>query len=133
MKNFVIPVDIYDKDVMVHIGYTDTLIDEVGKLDISDKEYNTVMDEIKSIDGFGYTISIDNGATIIYIDNVISIERTMYVAIHECYHAANAIMRSIGVYPSLANEECFAYLQEYLFKQIMDKLNYGIHVNHKNS
>lgn len=136
MKSFIIPVDIYNKDVMVCLGNLEFLYEELDKFEFDESEIKKVKDEIKeSIVGYGYTISCENGANVIWIDDSLHAGQIVNVLNHEIYHATQAIYRSISVYPSMANEECYAYLHEYLFRQAMEKLGYTIAAdpNPKNS
>lgn len=133
-KSFIIPVDIYNKDVMVCIGNLDFLFEELGKYEFTESDIQKVKDGInKDILGYGFTISYDNGANVIWIDGMLNIGQMMNVMNHEVYHAAQALYRSIGVYPSKSNEECYAYLHEYLLRSIMEKLDWVICENPKNS
>lgn len=130
-KHFLIPIDIYNKDVFVYIGSVTGLFDELGKLKLSDCQKTTIKEEISAVDGNGYTIVLDNGATIIWVDEMIDDVNEMFrVLIHEIYHAVQGIYRSIGVYPNSSNEECYAYLQEYLFSQIVNHLGLQVCLKH---
>lgn len=134
MKTFIIPVDIYRKDVLFHYGTIDSLLHEVKNFDFTEKEINEIKEEITAFpNSYGYTISLDDGREIIFVDSSLYLRTSLLVIDHECYHAVEALYRSIGVYPNTSNEECYAYLHEYLLGRIIDQLGWQIVEKAKNS
>lgn len=127
MKTFIIPVDIYRKDVLFHCGTIDSLLDEIKNFDFTQTEINEIKEQINAGPaGYGFTISHNDGREIIFVDSSLSLHDILLVIGHECYHAVNSLFRSINVYPNAGNEECYAYLHEYLLDRIIDKLGLQI-------
>lgn len=106
MKTFIIPVDIYRKDVLFHYGTIDSLLCEVKNFDFTETEIKEIKEEINdNPNSYGYTISLDDGREIIFVDSSLDLRTSLLVIDHECYHAVEALYRSIGVYPDTSNEE----------------------------
>lgn len=70
--------------------------------------------EMLSNSGLGHTLRLPNKATLIYFPNT---PDTGLIA-HEVYHAVYLILQTMGITPSDDSDEVYAYLIEYVMRQI---------------
>lgn len=72
-----------------------------------------------------------NGYVVIALTHSTYIDRPSYL-IHEALHAAYEILRNIGADTSYNNQECIAYLQQYIYDRCDDALKNILKHNVKN-
>ena len=108
MKSKVIALDIFKRGVLVFVGTKQELINSID-IDLQEQ----IKDSLDDYDNntIAMTIETDTDA-IIFCEQPITVETLL----HECVHAARIILEKINAYPT-DNDEVYAYLVEYLFKQ----------------
>lgn len=109
----VIPIDVYGHDIVVSIGQTDNDLYEHIKENISEKRFDKIMGNQKSI---ATTFKLKTGCILIRFKN--NIDNPGIVA-HEAFHAIVYLFEKIGIEYSYESEEAYAYALEYLTNQIL--------------
>ena len=113
MKVFkIIPIEVYDHDIIVSVGQTNDELYELVKENITRKKFDKLF---KSKTSLATTARFKTGCIIIKfrenIDNV-------GIIAHESFHAINYLFDKIGIEYSYQSEEAYAYTLEYLVNQI---------------
>lgn len=121
-KCFIIKLIVYPFDVLVSIGQSDKEIEKVlNNLGIFDGIDELIMDESVR----GRTLMLDSSQTIIRLKFNKNKNEFISLISHEIFHAVTFILYKIGiVFDINKSDEAYAYLIEYLTKQILDEV-YG--------
>lgn len=115
-QNFIIPIDVYNRDVMVSIGETNEQLKL--KLDKFDLDYGDYFDhEISK----GRSTRFKGGQTLIrFREPKDACHNTIA---HEIFHAVTCLLTWIGMPFDLeTNDEAYAYLIGYLTEKIYEKI-----------
>ena len=112
MKTEIIPIEIFDRDVMVFIGTKDELLEHLGKYNFDGEE------DIRDIElpptGNAFTIKLPLNA-IIYAES----KPTIPIMAHEVVHTSKHIMDIVGMQVNDETEELLAHLVKYLLDRIL--------------
>lgn len=121
MNNFIVSIDIYDQDVMFHVGDFDSLCDTLTESGVDIDELRSLFSNCPK----AATIAIDGGGIVVYIpqNKPLAIVTEL---VHELWHVVNRIAERIGISYSHESEECYAYLYTYLFKNALNKLGLNV-------
>ena len=116
--NTIIPIDIYNTDIMVHFGDPGSLKEElVARFGLEDAQ--SIFDGLDFNDNLlGKTVLLSQGNIILWMPSVPQTAKEKGTMAHEIFHAACEIMTKIDVQPCEENEEVYAYLIGYLTKKI---------------
>ena len=120
-KNFIVNCGTYDFDVMVSLGQTDK---EVKNALL---EYNIPKKEIKSKEAHKlsgscrYTL-FDSNASLIRLYGFPVDPRHFGTLAHEILHCVHHVLRSLGMKPTRASEEAYAYLTGHLTEKIYERI-----------
>lgn len=116
--NKIIPIDIYNTDVMVHFGDYDSLKEELT-------ERFGLEDALSILEGMningnmlGRTVLLSAGNIILWMPSIPKTHKEKGTLAHEIYHATCEIMNKIDVPPCPDNEEAYAYLIGYITSKI---------------
>lgn len=120
--NKIISIDLYDRDLMVHLGGKKELKHVLKRY--HDKEtINYILKEV-DFNSNGYTLyNSGKGVYLVWMPSIPSTSKDIGVLAHELFHAAIGIMTAIGVEPSESSEESYAYLIGYLTKKVIDEFS----------
>lgn len=121
--NKIIPIDLYNTDIMVHFGNYDSLKAElVARFGIEDALY--ILNGI-SVDEniLGRTVLLSTGNIVLWMPDYPNNSKEKGTLAHEIYHAACEIMNKIDVPPNTDNEEAYAYLIGYITSKIDEAIN----------
>ncbi|OIN55872.1 hypothetical protein [Arsenicibacter rosenii] len=122
--HFVVPVDVYGKDVGFFFGYNHRQIADI-LLKADSKSATQIREQIlkeTDEDYHGVTFRSDNAAILIAMHVVPETCREYSTLVHECFHAVEAIMENIGCSHDQAGNEPWAYLLSYLYEEATKKL-----------
>ena len=125
-----LPVDLWGQHVFLFIGYRDEMAEDYERYFLGRALERSVVedwlrrhpanDNHTDGDTFG-----DSGIIFIRKDGFhLGDLDDIAILAHECLHAANGILRDVGVMGD-DNVEVLAYTQEYIFKGLMKKLMSG--------
>lgn len=125
-----LPVDFWGQQVFLFIGYRDEMKEDYGRYFCGrDAETNVIEDWLRRHpandnhtdgDTFG-----DSGMIFIRKDRFhLGNLDDLAILSHECLHAANGILRDVGVMGD-DNVEVLAYTQEFIFKGLMKEIMSG--------
>lgn len=114
----VIPIDIYDTDILVVIG----TIDE-AKRELADYGVNPmpIVEKITT-QTKGLTYLLDMGQLFLWLPSKPYMSNQRGTMAHEIYHAANIIMQKVGINLSVDSEEAYAYLIGLITSKIEDMI-----------
>lgn len=70
--------------------------------------------EILSSSGIGHTLRLEDKQTLIYFPSTPDVG----LVAHEVYHAVYLILQTMGITPSDDSDEIYAYLIEYIMREI---------------
>lgn len=115
------PIDIYDQDVMFHVGDIDELCDTMADKAISLDIIAELRRRLNKDYPKAATVMIDGGPIIVYIPE----DRPKYIVselAHEVFHVVCRIAERVGITLTNGSEECYAYLQAYLFNTALNRL-----------
>lgn len=116
---FIINCAIYPFDILVHIGDNKKpLLKELSKY-IKKKE-------LKEISAYNFTrgnaIMLDGGQLVLTINKEESLPQFIATLSHEIFHCVTFIMARIKLKHNKNTEEAFAYLIEYITKEILNRV-----------
>lgn len=121
-KCFIVKLIIYPFDVLVSIGHTDKELQKIlNNLGVFEGFDELIMNETTR----GRTLMLDSNQTIIRLK--FNKNRNEFISLisHEIFHAVTFVLYKIGLeFDINKSDEAYAYLIEYLTKQILDEV-YG--------
>lgn len=120
--NAIIPIPIYNTDLMVHFGDYDSLkkclISAFGLEDTL-----SILNGMNINDNMlGRTVLLSTGNIILWMPNIPKTNKERGTLAHEVFHAACEIMNKVDVPPCSDNEEVYAYLIGYITSKVEDLL-----------
>lgn len=123
-KNFIIPLVIYPFDVMVSIAQSDDdLKKEILKYKGTEEVKNNFdMCKWNSPTNRGKTVCMGGKQTIIRLRYYPRTPEYKGVLSHEVFHAAHFIMENLEMPLCNKNDEAYAYLIDYITKEIYKKI-----------
>lgn len=111
----VIRVDLYNRDVVVHIGKIKPLRKYLGKF-LSKNEIEEVC-EILGNCSLGKTIEIENSGIIVYLPDYADSAKDRAILAHELFHATYMILQKAGISCTDTSDEAYAYLLQFLIEK----------------
>lgn len=114
-SGFIVSLKVYPFDIFVWFGYD---IERMGK---KLKKYvsHTEVDEFTAQSfNRGKTCQFSSGQTVIWLPNSPQSVDELSVLNHEIFHAVTLILNKVGIRLSEDSEEAYAYLIQYVSKQI---------------
>lgn len=118
--NFIIPLIVYPFDVMVSISESDeSLFAKLKKkgVDITDTNLHVYSDTQR-----GRTIMFKGNQTLIRMYELRNTPEWYGHLSHEIFHAVEFIMERIGMKLTVDSDEAYAYLIDYITKEIYKQL-----------
>ncbi|MGN1156787.1 MAG: hypothetical protein ACI4TK_11465 [Agathobacter sp.] len=115
----VIPIDIYDTDVLVFFGdfesFLSVLKEKLEDIDyIKAKEIIGVVDRITT----GRTCLLESGQVTVWLPSIPESSKERGGMQHELFHATSFIMEKIGVSHVSESDEAYAYLIGYISTKV---------------
>lgn len=122
-KNFIVPLVVYPFDVMVSLNQSD----ESLKKDLL-KYYKSIEDVDYHFESYGEDNHL--GTCIMLPNGQLLIKTKMYpvtnedyaILVHEIFHAVCLVFHRIGIILTKETDEAWAYMIEYLTKEIYNKI-----------
>lgn len=121
MNTFVIPIELYNRDIVVHIGKIKPLRKYLGKF-----LCKKTIDEVCEVFGncsLGKTIEIENSGIIVYLPHYADTAKDRAVLTHELFHAAYMILQKAGISCTDTSDEAYAYLLQFLVEKSFTSLS----------
>lgn len=118
--NAIIPIDIYNHDLMVHFGSKKSLVDSLSKY-VSKKAAEASVKGIEGVTCGHMEFSDRLGVYYIWMPNVPNDNSSWATLQHEIFHFVVALMKKVGIPLSDDTEEAYAYLIGYVTKSVVDK------------
>ena len=113
----IIPVDVFSTDVIVSINQSDDQLYDCVCHRFTREQFNEVYDDWTQD---ARVVTHSDGFVIIRFRNKIKKEPDMLgLVAHESYHAAYSLLHRIGIQPSFETEEVYAYLIQFLVREIL--------------
>ena len=113
----IIPVDVFSTDVLVSINQSDDKLYDRLCHRFTREQFDLAFDDWKSD---ARTVTHSDGFIIVRFRGKIKKEPdTLGLVAHEAYHAAYAVLNKIGVQPGFETEEVYAYLIQFLVREII--------------
>lgn len=111
----IIHIDIYNADILLHIGYNKQLFKYMRANGLASyiKDMKQLLGKDEQIT-LGRTMQLDSGQTIILFKR--SPEPSLLA--HEVFHAAYMILNRIGITLSEESDEAYAYLIQFITQKI---------------
>ena len=119
--NFIVPIEIFDTEVMVSIGETDEqLFGRLKRYGVSPYEWPGLRFSEQEV---GKYTMFETGAAILRIRHSYTTPDNLAIISHEILHAVIHIMERIGVKLGLGtSEEVYTYTAQFLTKKIYAKM-----------
>lgn len=123
MKTFVIPIDVYNRDVLVHIGKIKPLRKYLGKFLCK----NMVAEVCAHLCNcsLGKTLEIDNSGIVVYMPNYSDSAKDRAILTHELFHATYMILQKAGIDCTDVSDEAYAYLLQCLVEKTFTSLSFS--------
>ena len=113
----VIQLGIFATDVVVSINQSDEKLYNHISHRFTKEEFDSAFDDWKSD---ARTVTHRDGFVIIrFRDKIKKEPDTISLVAHESYHASYSILSRIGIQPGLETEEVYAYLIQFLVREIL--------------
>lgn len=113
--NFIIDCQIYPFHIMVHFGNKKDLIMNLKKYGINLSQ--------KDIKGKYKSLFLNDNQTVLYMDIIPKTIDELSILQHENFHCVMFILDKIGIKLSYKTDEIYAYLIQYITKQIYLKIS----------
>ena len=120
-KLFIIPVDIYMRDVGVIVSTWEQAIHSISDQLEEDESGELLRDYPKGNERGRYFMT-NSGLSVVWIRQGQSTQVTYSTIIHEVVHASVAILKKIGISLCSKSEEAYTYLIEYLAFEASSRL-----------
>lgn len=121
MKTIVISVDIYNRDIVVHIGELKSLRKYIKKF-LSKKVIAEVCEHLDQC-SLGKTIEIENSGIIVYLPQYTDSAKDRAILTHELFHATYMILKKAGIDCTDVSDEAYAYLLQFLVEKAFTSLS----------
>lgn len=122
--NFIVPVEAFNQDVMFHFGDLKKLKKELDKYcdkELVEQAMQYIRDKAEEGVSTGHTLDLQSGQ-LVYLyrkpDNAAGIA----VLAHEITHVVFLILAKAGIEYCKESEEVYAYLVEYLMREVLRKV-----------
>jgi len=113
----ILPIDVFSTDVVVSINQSDDQLYDCLCHRFTREQFDLAFDDWKSD---ARTVTHSDGFIIVRFRGKIKKEPdTLGLVAHEAYHAAYAVLNKIGVQPGFETEEVYAYLIQFLVREIL--------------
>ena len=119
--NKIIPIDIYNTDLLFVIGTTDELKSSLEyhlDKDQAEEVYAVMAEDISGI-SLGSSALTGSGQVVLWLPN----PKDKATLAHEIFHIACFIMEKVGIRLCHDSDEAYAYLIGYITKKVDDILN----------
>lgn len=117
----IIPIDIYNTDMLFVIGTKDELKQSLNKYlekeDVDDA-YNVMAADIDDIT-MGRSAYLNSGQVVLWISNT----KDKGTLAHEIFHVVCYIMEKVGISLCHESDEAYAYLIGFITNKVNDALN----------
>lgn len=120
-KLFIIPVDVYMRDVGVIVSTWEQAIHSISDQLEEDESEELLRDYPKGNERGRYFMT-NSGLSVVWIRQGQSPQVTYSTIVHEVVHASVAILKMIGISLCSKSEEAYTYLIEYLAFEASSKL-----------
>lgn len=121
-QNFIIPLVIYPFDIMVSVGQTDDeLLKSVKQFGLNRNDISEVLNLHETVKGRTLML-LETNQTFMRLKGKPKTTIEFGSLQHEIFHAADFILRKIGISLSADSDEAYAYLIGYLTEKIYEKL-----------
>lgn len=118
--NKIIPIDLYATDLLVVFGNKEELEAKLYEL-CGVGDWVTHTDDIDEQCN-GRAIRLNSGQIVLWMPQMPHNAKEHGTLAHEIFHCASLLMNRIGVSPTYESEEAYAYLIQYLTKEIISFL-----------
>ena len=117
---FIIDCQVYPFQILVYFGQDKKpLYKELKK-----RLPKSAIDTLKTFDfKVGKSVMFPNGQTLLWLNEKPNSVSGLATLNHEIFHCACFILERVGIVYSESSDEAYAYLIEYLTKQIYNELN----------
>jgi len=113
----IVPIDVFSTDVVVSINQSDDQLYDYLCHRFTREQFDLAFDDWKSD---ARTVTHSDGFIIVRFRGKIKKEPdTLGLVAHEAYHAAYSVLTKIGVQPGFETEEVYAYLIQFLVREIL--------------
>jgi hypothetical protein len=114
----VIPIEVFITDVLVSINQSDDKLYDAVCSKFSREQFDQAFDDWKSD---ARTVTHSDGFVIVRFRNKIKKDaESIGLVAHEVYHATYSVLNRIGIQPGFETEEVYAYLIQFLVKEIIN-------------
>lgn len=120
-KLFIIPVDVYMRDVGVIVSTWEQAIHSISDQLEEDESEELLRDYPKGNERGRYFMT-NSGLSVVWIRQGQSPQVTYSTIVHEVVHASVAILKKIGISLCSKSEEAYTYLIEYLAFEASSRL-----------
>lgn len=126
MKNrkinyFVVEIELYSTDLLVVIGDVDGAIKWLENKNVSEDDIEFVKSSCVPYSQ-GTTGLLSNNAFFIRLLYSPTTPEYKGILVHEVFHATSMLLRSRGMSLVKESEEAYAYLLEFIYKKIVEKI-----------
>lgn len=119
--NTIIPLDIFDAEIMVHFGEKKELRNVLVKY-MSKEKITSIINALRVCKN-GLTLHNEDGTTIIYIPQIPSCPEQFGTLSHEIFHAVSYVMKDKGIDLTDSSEEAYAYTIGFVTRKLSEYLN----------
>ena len=114
----IIPIEVFCTDVLVSINQSDDQLYDCLCHRFTREQFNLAFDDWKSD---ARTVTHSDGFVIVRFKNKIKKDaESIGLIAHEAYHATYSVLNKIGIQPGFETEEVYAYLIQFLVKEIIN-------------
>ena len=113
----IIPIEVFCTDVLVSINQSDDQLYDCVCHRFTREQFSLAFDDWNSD---ARTVTHNSGFVLIRFRNKIK-KDSEYIGLvaHEAYHATYSVLNRTGIQPGFETEEVYAYLIQYLVKEII--------------
>ena len=116
--NTIIPLDIFDAEIMVHFGEKKELRNVLAKY-MSKEKVTSILNAV-GVCKSGLTLHNEDGTTIIYIPQKPSCSEDFGTISHEIFHAVSYVMKDKGIDLTDSSEEVYAYTIGFVTRKLTE-------------
>ena len=113
----IVPIDVFSTDIVVSINQSDDQLYDCLCHRFTREQFDLAFDDWKSD---ARTVTHSDGFIIVRFRGKIKKEPDILgLVAHEAYHAAYSVLNKIGIQPGFETEEVYAYLIQFLVREIL--------------